>query len=135
MFKLSSKFGRYHFFKSNLLRISPGPEGLGIVYQGVDFHGGGARKRFTSSFTTLNPQFSQQTWNVSHRKCLNAFTTSSHVSHYPVYPKISGIASSTVAKTEPLKGRNMASVDLHAQVQTGCVATKGTSLCLENASD
>ena len=28
----------------------------------------------------------------------------------------------------------MASVDLHAQVQTGCVATKGTRLCLEKLS-
>ena len=42
--------------------------------------------------------------------------------------------SSTDAKTELHEGRNMASVDLHAQVQTGCVATKGTRLCLENLS-
>ena len=34
-------------------------------------------------------------------------------------------------KTEPHEGRNMASIELHAQVQTGCVATNGTRLCLE----
>ena len=45
------------------------------------------------------------------------------------------ITSSIDAKIETHEGRNMASVGLHAQVQTGCVATKGTRLCLENASN
>ena len=58
-----------------------------------------------------------------------------HVSHYPVYTEITKITSSIDAKIEPHEGRNMASVNLHAQVQTGCVTTKGTRLCLENASD
>ena len=64
-----------------------------------------------------------------------AFTTPYHVSHYPVYAEITKITSSIDAKTVPHEGRNMASVDLHAQVQSGCVATKGTRLCLENPSD
>ena len=106
----------------------------GMLYQGVNFHGGDARKCFTSCFTTSNLQVSHQTWNVSHRKCSHDFTTSSHVSHYPVYPEISKTISSTVAKTELHEGRHMESVDLHAQVQAGCVATKGNRLCLENAS-
>ena len=58
-----------------------------------------------------------------------AFTTSYNVSHCPVYPEITKITSSIDAKTEPHEGRNIAFVDLHAQVQTGCVATKGARLC------
>ena len=50
-------------------------------------------------------------------------------------PEITKITSSIDATTEPHVGRYMASVDLHAQVQTGCVATKGTKLCSENVSD
>ena len=73
--------------------------------------------------------------NVSHRNYTGAFTTSYHVSYYTVYPEITKITSSIDAKIEPHEGRNMASVDLHAQVQSGCEATKGTRLCLENASD
>ena len=77
-------------------------------------------------------QFSHQIWNVSHRNYSCAFTTSYHVSHFPVYTEITKITSSIDAKTEPHEGRNMVSVDLSAQVQTGCVATKGTKLCLES---
>ena len=66
----------------------------------------------------IKSAFSHQTWNVSHRNYLCAFTTSYHVSHYPVYPEITKVTSSIDAKTEPHEGRNMASVD--AQVQTGC---------------
>ena len=55
-----------------------------------------------------------QIWNVSHRNYSCAFTTSYHVSHYPVYPEITKITSAIDAKTEPHEGRNMASVDLHA---------------------
>ena len=111
------------------------PRPFRLLYHGFDFHGGGARKRFTSCFTTSNLQFSHQTWNVSHRNYACAFTTFYHVSHYSVYTEITKITSSIDAKTEPHEGRNMASVNLPAQVQTGCVATKGTRLCLENASD
>ena len=85
--------------------------------------------------TTSNLPFLYQTWNVSHRNYSCAFTTSYHVSHYPVYTEIIKITSSIDAKTEPHEGRNMASVNLHAQVQTACVTTKGTRLSLENASD
>ena len=46
--------------------------------------------------------------------------------------EITKITSSIDAKTEPHEGRNMVSVDLSAQVQTGCVVTKGTKLCLES---
>ena len=53
-------------------------------------------------------------------------------SYYYYYnPEITKITSSIDAKTEPHEGRNMASIDLHAQVPTGCVATKQTKLCLE----
>ena len=69
--------------------------------------------------------------NVSHRKNTCALTTSYHVSHYPVYPEITKITSSIDAKIEPHEGRNMVSVDLHAQVQTGREATKGPKLSLE----
>ena len=48
-----------------------------------------------------------------------------------LYLEITKTTSSIDAKTEPHEGRNMASTDLHAQVQTGYVATKGTRLCLE----
>ena len=48
-----------------------------------------------------------------------------------MYTEITKITSSIDAKTEPHKGRNMVSVDLSAQAQTGCVVTKGTRLCLE----
>ena len=48
----------------------------------------------------------------------------------PVYTEITKITSSSDAKTEPHEGRTMASVNLHARVQTGCVATKGTRLLL-----
>ena len=36
------------------------------------------------------------------------------------------------AKTELHEGRIMVYVDLSAQAQTGCVATKGTRLCVES---
>ena len=77
-------------------------------------------------------QFSHQIWNVSHRNYSCGLTTSYHVSHYPVYTEITKITSSIDAKTEPHEGRNMVSVDLSAQSQTGCVVTKGTRLCLES---
>ena len=35
-------------------------------------------------------------------------------------------------KQKPHEGRNMVSVDLSAQAQTGCVVTKRTRLCLES---
>ena len=69
-------------------------------------------------FYNIKSAFSHQTWNVSHRNYLCAFTTSYTVSHYPVYPGITKVTSSIDAKTELHEGRNMASVD--AQVQTGC---------------
>ena len=105
----------------------------GLLYHGVAFHGGGARKHFPSCLTTSNLQFSHQTWNVSHRNYSSGFTTSYHVSHYPAYPDITKITYSIDTKTELHEGRIVASVNLHAQVQTGSVATKGTRLCLENA--
>ena len=49
-----------------------------------------------------------------------------------MYTEITKITSSIDAKTEPHEGRNMVSVDLSAQAQTGCVVTKGTRLCLES---
>ena len=51
---------------------------------------------------------------------------------YRVYTEITKITSSIDAKTEPHEDRNMVSVDLSAQAQTGCVVTKGTKLCLES---
>ena len=46
------------------------------------------------------------------------------------------ITSSIDAKTEPHEGRNITVVNLHAQVQTRCVATQGIRYkCLGNASD
>ena len=72
-----------------------------------DFAGSGARKSFTSCFTS-NLQFSYQTWNASHRNYSWTFTTSYHVSHYPVYPEITKITSSIDAKTEPQKGQGCA---------------------------
>ena len=49
-----------------------------------------------------------------------------------MYTEITKITSSIDAKTEPHEGRNMVSVDLSAQAQTGCVVTKWTRLCLES---
>ena len=44
---------------------------------------------------------------MSHIKTIHVpFTTSYHVSHYPVYPEITKITSSIDAKTEPHEGRN-----------------------------
>ena len=104
----------------------------GLLYHVFDFHAGDARNCFTSCYTTSNLQFSHQIWNVSHKNYSCAFTTSFHVSHFTVYTEITKITSSIDAKTEPHEGRNMVSVDLSAQVQTGCVVTKGTKLCLES---
>ena len=59
--------------------------------------------------------------------------------HYilPFQPLSSLLKSSSTKMTysidvkgKPHEGRNMASVNLYAQVQTGCVATKGTRLWL-----
>ena len=83
-------------------------------------------------FVGVKLHFSHKIWNVSHRNYSCAFTTSYHVSHYPVYTEITKITSSIDAKTEPHEGRNMVSVDLSALAQTGCVVTKGTRLCLES---
>ena len=127
------KIRKTHFLKQSSV-LQPRPFRDWALLHGFDFAGGGARKRFTSCFTS-NLQFWHKTWNVSHRNYSCAFTTSYHVSHYPVYPEITKRTSSIYAKTEPDEGRNMASVNLHAQVQRGCVATKGTSLCFKNASD
>ena len=49
-----------------------------------------------------------------------------------MYTEITKITSSIDAKTEPYEGRNMVSINLSAQAQTGCVATKGTRLCVES---
>ena len=49
-----------------------------------------------------------------------------------MYTEITKITSSIDAKTEPHEDRNMVSVDLSAQAQTGCEVTKGTRLCLES---
>ena len=115
--------GTTHLLKKRHFPHSSASRALGLLYHGLDFHGGGARKPFTSCFTTLNLQFTHQTWNVSHTNYACAFTTSYHISHYPVYPEVTKTNSSIDAKTEPYEGRHMASVSLHAQVQTGCVAT------------